>query len=372
MRDLVVTGIGHVSNVGRTGLSSCAAQRAGIARTAPLDGFFTYDSEELEAPVTGAPVAGITDGFFQTSRWLTLGSYALNDLVTTSWPTSASELWKRTELIWTLPRIAFERFQVPEERTDEFLDIACRRSLIELNELELEPDALDFLADGPCCLAEACRSADASIADRRIDRVVVLATDSWLDPLSVLMLVDEGRVKGPENPTGLCPGEAGVALLLESEAAANARGATVHARILGAATASIDPPDESVDELSDWRAESTVEMGRVLAEAIGAAVVDADLELPFRGDVVIDLNGETWKSMAWGHALTQLHGVLDHDRAPAIVPAASFGDVGSTSAAVGVSVAAHAFGRGSSSSGQSLVVTLSDMGEAAVLLLGAP
>jgi len=49
-------------------------------RFTPLKGVTAYDPEELEAPVTGAPVKGVTDGFIQTGRWLAMARVSLADL----------------------------------------------------------------------------------------------------------------------------------------------------------------------------------------------------------------------------------------------------------------------------------------------------
>ena len=81
MRLSTVSSLGLVSNLGRDVRTACASARAGVARLSPLQDVVAFHPDDLEAPLVGAPVAGLTDGFVATGTFLRLADAALADLV---------------------------------------------------------------------------------------------------------------------------------------------------------------------------------------------------------------------------------------------------------------------------------------------------
>jgi len=360
-----VTALGMTSCLGRDVVTSAAAQRAGLVRRAPLEDFTTYDPIDLEAPIVGAPVLGFTDGFLQTGAWLRLGLGAVEDLVRYGRlpePGQDDGFWRDTGVIWIVPETAAARFGWPEDQVTPALETWCGDRLIALSKLPLGRPA--FLAMGAGGTAAAVERALGGGSQLR--RLLLLATDSWIDPLSLAWLEAQDRLKADEQPAGLCPGEAAAALLLERGPESQRRGATAEARLLGCALA----PSPARPEDPAARVARTPELGRALATAIGQALAASGTPLPFRGDIYLDLNGETWRALAWGHALPRLLQTIDFARSRVQLPAVQLGDVGAASAVVSLCLATRSFARGYAAGPRTLVCSLSDDGHCGAIVVG--
>ena len=88
------------------------------------------------------------------------------------------------------------------------------------------PKAL--IGGGHAGTAAALEQASVLLERRAADRVLVVAADSILDDLSLGWLLDNGRLHSDDTPTGLIPGEAAAAVLLEPAPDAVRRGAHIH------------------------------------------------------------------------------------------------------------------------------------------------
>lgn len=366
MTALSVVGLGQISNVGRTVEGTCAALRAGVGRSAPVGDRAAFDPDELEAPVMGRGIGDPTDGFFHSGRWVVLGHHALLDLARAAdLPLDRAEALEGTDLVWVLPALDPERFLVPSAGADAFFDVCCAGVLSPLARLALPRDRIGCVAEGGIGAARALVRARRRIEAGACTRAIVLATDSLLDPLSLLWLDDAGRLKTTEHPTGLQPGESGVALLV---AGGSEPGAS--ASIRGIA---IGEPDTSPDPGAppSWRTEAAPRMGRLLARTVAQALAEAGCPAPFRGDVVLDLNGETWRAMAWGNAQPLLTEVIAFAESRLVLPATSFGDIGAAAAAAGVCAVTQAFVRGHATGRDALVVSLAETGAASAMVVSA-
>lgn len=372
MRLRSITSLGLTTSIGHDVVTACAAHRTGAMRFAPLKGVTAYDPEELEAPVIGAPVKGITDGFIQTGRWLAMARASLADLVRYGQlpgPAEDRAFWSGTALLWALPIIRHERFLWPETEVLELLEGSCGELLAKLAGVQTRrlPAAQAYACEGEVSLAVALQRLERMAASGQLERAVVIAVDSWLDKLSLGALARGQRLKTPERSSGLIPGESAACVLLETPSSAARRGRAPQAEVLGVRSARA--PAQSGPE--EARPGSAAGVGRRVAEAIAAVLADAQLRPPFDGDLLIDLNGEAWRAESWGYALVALRawGWLGQTRE--VLPAKSLGDVGSATAGVCVCLAVRAFARGYAGGGRSVVVSVSDRGDASAILLGA-
>jgi 3-oxoacyl-[acyl-carrier-protein] synthase-1 len=347
-------------------ITGAAAQRAGLIRRAPVEDFTTYDDTELEAPIMGAPVPA-TEGFMQTGAWLRLGVAAVEDLCRYGRlpePAKDPQFWRETSVLWIVPETTPDRFEWPEDEVLALLDEFCGRKLLAITQLPVAPPA--FVPMGSAGTAAAVERA--LTGGQSIRRVLLLGTDSWLDPMSLGWLQAGNRLKADEQPAGLCPGEAAAALLLERGSEGQRRGATAEASLLASALVpSAQPPEDPAARVT-----RAPELGQALASAMMKALADAATPLPFRGDLYVDLNGETWRALAWGHAQPRLLQAIDFARTRVHLPAVQLGDVGAASAVVSLCLATRAFARGYAAADRALVCSISEHGHASAILIGAP
>ncbi|MFP2926517.1 hypothetical protein ACLESO_15110 [Pyxidicoccus sp. 3LG] len=356
---LVVTGLGMVTALGFGAVGSCAAIRAGLARPKPLDGLQVGDGEGGSQPVTGFPVSEYAEGFFLTGAWLRLAAGSLEDLRhSTGWPpASDTTFWNRTGLIALTPFIDAARFGWSLEQRPRALQEDFVRPLLALQRLPVSGERSRALAAGHCGLAAALRDASRLLTERSLERVIIVAADSYADRPSLEWIDGQGRLKQPLRPVGLMPGQAGACLLVESEGAARARGAPRSVLVGGVSLAA-----------SPGRRSMAPELGRALAESLLQVLRAAEVPMPYRGSLVVDLNGEEWKSAVWGHAQVHLTAHVDFERCRMRIPAESLGELGAASAAVGAGVAISDLLRDEDAETSAIVCSLSDLGESGVVL----
>ncbi len=362
MIPVVISGCGLVTAVGRSAPASCAAIRAGIARPRRVPYFQALDEETLEGvPVTGYPVRGYTEGFMMTGRWLRLARGAVRDLLGASGlpDKGDSRFWQKTGLITVTPRPGGARFQDEEGEGEEALRQAFLAPLFKAISLPLSQQHLGVIGQGHAATAAAIQSAMEQLTQGRLERVLIVAVDSYLDPLTLEWLAGSSRLKTEAVPTGLSPGEAGACLLLESEPGAARRGAAAPVLVTG-----ISLGQERNSFLS-----GEPNTGMALAACIQDALDQASPGVSFSGDVYLDLNGESWRAMEWGSALVRLAGRVAEPRLH--LPCVSVGDVGAASGALGICLAVHELSRGHTRLKQALVVSSSDGGEVGCLSLQA-
>lgn len=230
----------------------------------------------------------------------------------------------------------------------------CRR-LLELAKAELGPasydavllctalaDPLRWGPDGPPELpaderfplghaapAAALLRADELITQRICRRVLLMAVDSLLDPASLAWLAAHDRLRGPETPDGVAPGEAAVCWLL------------------GPA----DPASLAQIE-SRYRTPATERC----ASSDAARWFEAAEGIPSGRDWV-DITGEPWRYRAWGSLSQQLQ---RHD---IVVGSDGWGDLGAATALAAGSLAIAAGER------PTVVWSMSEDGSAGLIIL---
>ena len=379
MSAAIVTGLGLVTCVGHDAASACAAQRAGVVRRAPLHDLTAYDEAELEAPVMGAPIRSLTDGFIQTGNWIRTAVACLEDLERTSAaPADDAAFWADTALLWVVPEYSYERFYWPEPDVPRILESSCAQVLESVSGLRFHPLADRFVPLGHAGAAAAIQRALQLLAAQQAPRVAILSTDSWLDTLSLGVLGRQGRLHTPERSAGMTPGEGAAAILLESPAEARRRSARPQAFVL-AATHRPAPRELAEDDPAGSRSAMAPEIARVLAGAArqvlgaGSGGGERAPDQRFRGDLVLDLNGEVWRAEVWGHLMVHLGKDVEFDGCRQFIPAVSWGDIGAASGLAGACIAARSYARGyAAASGRTLVLSVSDGGGVGAVLFGSP
>ncbi len=168
--------------------------------------------------------------------------------------------------------------------------------------------------------AAALQRAEQLIAARTCRRVLVAAVDSLIDPLSLAWMAAGDRLRGPETPDGIAPGEAAACWLV------GPADPTALAQL--EAGFQITGPRSAADDAERWR------------QAAGAA----------HGHDWVDLTGEPWRARAWGRL----------GRSGELTPADGWGDLGAATLLAMGCVAAR----------PAVLWSLSDDGAAGVISLG--
>lgn len=354
---LAITGLGMMTAVGYGAMGTLGALRAGVSRPRALRTFRLDDGAGGEEFATGHPATGFAEGFSGPGAWARLALGAFEDLAHRAGlpPSTAEDFWQRTGLTLLGPTADTERFPILRAEAPEAWTRLYGHSVAQALHLPLAREPLRVLGLGHCALAEALQRAREDVLSRRVERVVVLAADSLLDVDSLRWLHREGRLKCASRTFGTQPGEAGAALLVEAEGVARGRGAPQGGRVLAVA-------------LVETAAASPAAAGQALAE-VTRRVLPEDAR-PFRGDVLLDLNGEAWRAEAWGHAQMHLtRTLLDFERCQLHVPSECLGELGAVSAPLAVGVAVGAGIHGHNPEGTALVLSLDESGRAAAVCL---
>jgi 3-oxoacyl-[acyl-carrier-protein] synthase-1 len=357
----VISGLGLVCSVGHDVALACAAIRAGIARPAPVGEPMMSDDGPDLVSITGHPVQGLTDGYVFVGRWLRLALYCLDDLRQSAQLPEAkeSEFWERTALLTVIPEEMDQRVHSEEPVDNELVMKRYTQRVIE--KTPLPAGHVQIVRAGHCGVLAAVKQAQQMLCGGTADRAIILATDSFVESGSLAWLAGQGRLKEEDYPTGVSPGEAGAALLVETEAAARRRGVSPGA-FLSNVVAFEDPHFDC--ELGHGN-------GRALAAALRQATPAAGEQRGFAGDVVVDFNGENSRATDFGMARTRLTDIWA-DEVNVVVPATSVGDTGAASGAVGVCVAVRSFERDYARTNEVLVASRSNDGEVAAVCLTKP
>lgn len=358
---LALTGMGALTSVGRTADASCAAIRAGITRPRKVRMSGLVDEETQDAlSLTGHPIHGYTEGFHLVGRWQRLAQGCLGELLAQPGllpDASDKRFWARTFLVAVLPYLDAELFLAPAEQLPEFVQTDYLTPLLALMGRPIPEQNVGLVVAGQAGTALALSEGMKRLVGSGLERLLIVAVDSWFDPLLLRRLSSTGRLKSDERPTGLMPGEAGACLLFEREEGARRRERVAHAIVAGVATGR---EAESGPGRVRGGARALSACLRTVLETQGAA-------LPFRGDLYSDLNGEDWRAMEWGSALVGLSDVLAEPRLH--LPCIQVGDTGAASGALGLCLAAQDLSGQWTRTSRALVVSRSEQGEVGGVLL---
>jgi len=321
----------------------------------------------------GSPIRGLTDGFVQTGCWTRLALAGFEDLLRAAEDELLRDpaFWSGIPVVWSLPAFSAERMGWTPADAPKALNDWCLSVLGKLIQFPLGHGAENaFVCEGHVGVAAALAAAERLLSKRQALHALVIATDSWLDPMALKSLLAGTRLKTAENPIGLRPGEAGACVLVSLERVEGQRvPALALLDVTAPSAALLTVPDEGSP---DGRTSITPRLGQALSEVIRNAIEISGGSVPFRGDVIVDLNGEQWRGQAWGHAQVYLQNLVDWAHCKLIVPAVSIGDVGAVSAGVALGIVTRSFVRGYATSNQALVCSISDDGKAAAFVARHP
>jgi len=358
-----IRGLGLVTSVGLDLAHSAASIRAGLNRFQSLEDIKVYDGDEFEAPIAGAPINILTRGYVQQARWLRLAERAVKGLLDS--PGLKQKIMQDSSplmVIWALPDMT-DLFRWPKDQAPELLQKFLLEPLARRLGIPLITPENGWFCEGSSGGPRALRATARSLAGESLKRVLCIGVDSLTEPLCLQHLAEQRRLKTPENPTGLIPGESAAAVLLESGKTAGVS----RLRLYQALHKSL-PLDRNPE---NWRTLSAYEIGRELGRLILDALGVLNDKV-FKGDIYLDLNGEEWRAVAWSSALIVLKASnkIDLDACEYRIPGTSLGDIGSASSVAMIGLAAESFSRRYARSNLSLILSISDQGDIGVILIG--
>ncbi len=351
-----ISSLGMISSVGQNVGQACASIRAGLSRPREITYFEALNTDNEPVPLMGHPIRACSEGFNQVGLWIRLGQKAVRDLIHQgNLPgKDGTSFWPKTALIAVTPYINDERFLCEGTETPDLLEPVYLDPLHQALGLPLARSNMHLVCLSHAGTIKAIQTAQKLLVGSALERVLILAVDSYLDSLTLDWLAGHGRLKTGNNAVGLTPGEAGACFLLETQAAAHQRNAPVYALVEGTGFA------REANHLFSGK----VNRGAGLSAAIGEALASR----PFFGDVVIDLNGENWRA----HEFSCARILLGHrigDDVPLLLPCLSTGELGAASGAVSVCVAVRAFIDNYATGDRTLVVSSSEYGDTGALCL---
>jgi hypothetical protein len=356
--------MGMVSCLGPDAMTSCAALRAGLVRLKRLELELRDPVLNECLPVVGHCTFGIAEGWTGLGKISRLGLAALKDLLRSIGRVD----WSRTGLYIALS----SDFQLAEaakvsalteppdalEVTNEFLEYKKDKLRTQLvptmaklggfsvpgaNQGLSFADTVGFIA----LLRHACEKLERG----ELERVVIGAVDSLIEPDHVEACHRLGCLKSPSSSGGLIPGEMAAFLLLEKQADALKNG-RLHWSVQGVAQSK-----EPFNRLSD-----DPPLGRALSTSIIQTVRACGANAGSVGLLIGDLNGDPYRAADWGNAVVRLKAEFPWFDSQVLNPAAGFGDAGSVNSAAAACVALHGYQRRWIKSDQVLVFASNDDG----------
>ena len=310
-------------------------------------------------PVIGCPVSGYADGFNKVGRWIRLGLGCLQDLIDqNALPDSTdTQFWSKTGLIGVTPPCREPRIDADEACTPKDVQRAFLHPLLDLLDRPIPESNLEMVCAGHSGAVMAVDMSPAMMTQKGLERVIVLGVDSYLDPESLDWLSENHPAQDRKHAD-------------RSDAGRSRR--LFHARIGKGGAKTVGQ--------KDWRRSSQPALGTeenhyysdgssqgvALAGVIHQAVVNAGLDGPFAGEVISDMNGETWRAYELGSARIRLSSVLSEE-ADFVFPADSLGEVGAASGAVAICMAVRMLHRRYSMGDTVLIASSSDAGPVAAV-----
>ncbi len=215
--NLAITSLGMISSVGRDVIASCASIRANINRESEINYYRVLDAETQEiVPLAGHPIRGFTEGFNLVGRWIRMAKICMKDLIIYGGlpDNTNTKFWNTTSIIAVTPYINDDRFDSEGDNTDVMLKDTYVLPLIKALKLPIPTSQTHIVSKCHAGAITAIIDANKNLSSNGIDRIIVLAVDSYLDTFTLDWLVEDNRLKTPDKAKGLAPGEAGTCFLL--------------------------------------------------------------------------------------------------------------------------------------------------------------
>lgn len=362
---ICISATAMVSSLGLDVDNSCAAARAGITRPSELN--FTAGSVDDSAgqPVAGHTLPFIANGFEGQARLSQILSAALNDLSKNV--TNTSCIKESIGLYLSVPD------PQRKQKTLSLIQDEEQRNEISgsLTEFEMKPPEIHHIdqlvksavknsnwehgitvkeiSHGHAGCALVLNKAIEDIHNGIVDCALVGGVDSMVTNYSLNILSETERLKVPDRSCGIHPGEGAALFLIEKESSKKQ-----NSEIISAYIDSVNSCEE-INSLTSGSLPSGSSVETLLENEIPKW---SPSSLPW---MIIDLNGEVYRATEWGNSLMRLKGKSELiDNGEFWIPAASFGDTGAASGAIGVCMAVKAFERGYALSETATVISHSD------------
>ncbi|WHZ21857.1 MAG: hypothetical protein OJF47_000969 [Nitrospira sp.] len=351
---VAITAVGMASSLGWDAASACAAARAGLSRAAELDNYTLWDEQsKAPIPMIGHRVTQGAGGFQGIGRLARLGTIALQDLqARVALPVSTLA---RTGLFINLAS-SYYREQALVQRAvhpdatdeEESLDTSEAKNrearlraelpslLLRFSDLAIPPEHCRVLFGDEAGVFGLIQETADLVRRGALDQCLVGGIDSNSDPERLALLSELGLLKGPDNPSGLIPGEAAAFVLIERLDRARERTSNVPVA-LGALAVTREPIH---------RFGNVPSAGVALAEVVARAVASEDEKTGALRVMIGGLNGDRWRAMEWGCALVRLRASGAIKEVEEWFPSVSFGETGAAAGAVSIVMAEQAFARG--------------------------
>ena len=366
-----------VASLGHDAANVCAAARSGITRPQPLDYFRVrspYDGKT--ETVVGHPVPILTRGFETRARLLLLLAAGLSDLKASIARVPLEDAWiylsipdpwrteKGLELI-QYDATRQQRIQEAAASPLRTIDEEYGRELVgdsaEIAGFQAKPDTIHIFYSGHTGVYDALNAACRDLAAGAVPAAIVGGVDSLLDEDTLTWLHNTGRLKTRAMPAGLQPGEGCALFYLGGGRVAQRKGCI--ASFVTGLRGAIEPAPLLACKQPT---------GTGLADAISGVSALVRSNSDERPWLVTDQNGETYRALEWGNSVCRL-AARQSSVSDAVLwyPAASFGDTGSASGAIGMCLAARALERGYAPSSVALVTSSADGQERSAVALRA-
>jgi 3-oxoacyl-[acyl-carrier-protein] synthase-1 len=365
---IVITGLGMISSIGYDVITSCASARAGITRPTELPNFNIYSEEAwADVPLIGHAITGLTEGFEGIGKVVRLGSLALSDLLTYANITAFD--FSNTGFLLNLSSQYYMDLYEKEENEEitnselktEPSDLQARKEILrqtliqtitELNDMKIVPkNQLVYFKDHAGIIT-AIQDASRQLIHGGLEMCIVGGIDSYIETDVLTAAMHFGLVKTEEHSNGFVPGEAASFILIETYDTAMARRARIEGILEAPATA-----NESSHRLSG---ESSIGLG--LTEAMSTTMEGIADKSKTPGLLIGNLNGDAFRATEWGYTLVRLSAKYGLGDQPQWYPAASFGETGASTGALGICMGVRAFVRNYSRTDSILLWLSSDNG----------
>jgi len=352
INNICITGMGMVASIGYDVITCCAAARAGIVRSTGLDYFPVLAPDDWDPlSLTVHQASLVTEGFEGKIRLLRLAHAGLVDLQRQV--PDAPWTHVRTAFYLSLPdplRVHSGLSLIEDEKNRQSLTKKAQEAAEEPLDKDMPSHLIEeavrlsgwrgesllkfVTTSGHTGVAEVLRAATVDLYNGQVEMAVIGGVDSLLDKDTLWWLKSRGRLKTPDVPAGLQPGEAGAFILIETSQSARARGARVFGNV----------QDVRLGDERKTLLEAEVPIGAGLVEVLASSAKSAGWTDEQTVWIISDQNGEPYRAIEWGNVVVRLVAKYKAFEEPVLwCPAVSFGDTGAASGAVSLCVATSAF-----------------------------
>ena len=370
----VITAISMVSSLGSV-VPACAAARAGLNRFRAIDKVVPDPGEIEPALVMASPVESVS-GTEDYGRLIHLSLPALKELMI---EIQLNDLdLSRTELIVIFPPPEYRPSLDDIESTEivflQGVEQFFRQRLYKWIGNYLQGLTITIVEGGHAGCIGVFHDVLKKLEQGKNERYIILGVDSYLDSANLDWLAGSGRLKLPNMPAGLIPGEGAAVVVLEATSSAKRRNVPFLS-YLGpvsyqeASFSGVNDKNEEVEE--ENIAEHFPKLsGDVLSNVIKDAIKYNPNKDQKLGTIITDLNGEPNRAKYFANSLINVGDSYPRIRDLSIwCPAENFGDVGAATGVFHICLAVRAFQRGYAKGDEIIICNTSDDGSTGAMLL---